>query len=271
MTSFFSLHVYIVFKRILYLTKFENSLFLEYYILIKGDDLMVSHYTILQSVQEIELSTSHEERLYKILEVYLRIFPVFDAYLLRYSPLGFLAEGLIYLDLKKGVHIGEIREDVRNFPIIFAAINDRKAKYCTGHEYLKQVNSKFSITSDVPNSLIVVPIFDGSVVFAYICSSEFQKGMDFDDPLLAAFTFYGKQIGKVINSTNKKIRTQLLSKRELEVMKRIAAGESTKEMAELMNISIFTVNQYVKSAIKKLGAKNRSHAISELYRRDMIS
>jgi DNA-binding CsgD family transcriptional regulator len=65
--------------------------------------------------------------------------------------------------------------------------------------------------------------------------------------------------------------TPNLSKRELEVMRKISWGESMKEMADAMDISELTVKQYVKSAIKKLGAHNRSHAVSELLRRGIIS
>lgn len=36
-----------------------------------------------------------------------------------------------------GSHIGEIREEIRSFPIIYAAIEDKKAKFCTGMDYLK--------------------------------------------------------------------------------------------------------------------------------------
>ena len=54
-------------------------------------------------------------------------------------------------------------------------------------------------------------------------------------------------------------------------MKPIAWGESSKEMADSMNISELTVKKYVKSAIKKLGANNRSHAVGELIRKGIIS
>ena len=50
-----------------------------------------------------------------------------------------------------------------------------------------------------------------------------------------------------------------------------AWGESSKEMADSMNISELTVKKYVKSAIKKLGANNRSHAVGELIRKGIIS
>jgi DNA-binding CsgD family transcriptional regulator len=38
-----------------------------------------------------------------------------------------------------------------------------------------------------------------------------------------------------------------------------------------MDISEATVNQYVKSAIKKLGVQNRVQAVAELFRKGVIS
>jgi len=231
---------------------------------------MVSYYTIQQSVQGLESTSSHEEQLFKSLEIYMELFPVLNSYLLRYSPLGYLAEGVIFLDSTGCVHIGEIRDDIRSIPIIFSAISEKKAKFCRGIEYLKQMGSKYSIPSNF-NSLLVVPICFGSFVFGYICSSDFEEETMINDQLLSSFTIYGKLVGKVIASWNNKEDTQQLSRRELEVMKRIAFGESTKEMADHMKISELTINQYVKTAVKKLGAKNRSHAVGELFRKGIIS
>ncbi|MEH7505076.1 helix-turn-helix transcriptional regulator [Neobacillus drentensis] len=231
---------------------------------------MVSHYTIQQSIQRLESFSSHEERLFKILEIYMELFPVLDSYLLRYSPLGYLAEGVIFLNSTGGVHIGEIRDDIRSFPIIFSAISEKKAKYCTGLEYLKQMSSKYSITSNF-NSLLVVPICRGRFVFGYICTSEFEENAIIDDQMLTSFTLYGKLVGEVITSLNNEDSIQILSRREFEVMRKIASGESTKEMSVSMEISELTINQYVKTAIKKLGAKNRSHAVGELFRNGIIS
>ena len=232
---------------------------------------MVSYYGIQQSIKKIEFASSHEDQLIKILEVYLDNFPVLNAYMLRYSPLGFLAEGMIYLTSEGGGHFGEARDDVRNFPIIYSAIRNKEAKYCTGLEYLKQMNSKYSFTSSPSTKFIVVPIFDGPIVYSYICTSELKEGTIVDEQMISALTLYGKLTGNVINNSNTENRNQLLSKRELEVMKRIAAGENSKEMSDYMGISILTINQYVKTAIKKLGAKNRAHAIGELFKRGIIS
>lgn len=229
---------------------------------------MVSHYTMQQQLQKIEYTLGQEERMYKILEVYMNLFPVLDAYLLRYSPLGFLGEGIIALTSNGMTHIRELRDDIRSLPIIHSAINDRQAKFCSGIEYFKQTNSKYIFPSKI-NSLLVVPISFGSFVFGYICSSEFEKGTEFDDDALSLLTLFGKYAGEILlNSSSSD--SNILSKRELEVMQRIAMGESTKEIADSMEISELTVKQYIKSSIKKLGAKNRTHAVAELFRNGII-
>jgi DNA-binding CsgD family transcriptional regulator len=236
----------------------------------KGDDKLTSQYTLQHQIQKLEKATCHEERLLKILELYSDLYPVTNAYLFRFSPLGFLGEGIISLSAAGMVHIGDIRDDIRSLPIIYSAINEKKAKYCTGIEYLKQTSSKY-ITSSSVHSIVVVPICFRSVIIGYICSNEFVKEFNIDDKLLSSLTLYGKEVGKFLEKSDSVEDPQILSKRELEVMRKIAWGESTTEMADSMEISELTVKQYVKTAIKKLGVQNRSHAIGELFRRGIIS
>ncbi|MFF2445554.1 response regulator transcription factor [Neobacillus sp. NPDC058068] len=231
---------------------------------------MTSQYTLQHRIQKLEDVTSHEERLFIILEVYLDFYPVKNSYLFRFSPLGNLGEGIILLTTGGIVHIGDIWDDIRTLPIIFSSIREKKAKYCSGLEFLKQTSSKY-ITSSNVNSMVVVPICFRSVVIGYICSTEFQDTAVINDNVLSTLTLYGKLIGKFLKKSESVEDSQVLSKRELEVMKRIAWGESTKEMGVSMEISELTVKQYVKTAIKKLGVQNRSHAIGELFRRGIIS
>lgn len=224
--------------------------------------------TFQEHMHKLEAISSHEEQMYTFLQLFLELFPVRNAFLMRYSPLGHLAEGIISIQESSLVYIGEIREDIRSYPIIYAAIRERQAKFCTGLEYLKQMSSK-DITSTI-QTLLVVPICYGPVAIGYICSSDFeQEGLN--EQMLEDFTQFGRQVGKLLLDTQgAENHLQVLSKRELEVMRRIAWGENTMEMADSMSISEFTVKQYIKSAIKKLGAQNRSHAIGEMYRRGWI-
>lgn len=229
---------------------------------------MSNLYTIQKRFDTIKSYANHEELLIHILQVYLDSFPLKDAYLLRYSPIGFVAEGIIFLNESGGSHIGEIREEIRSFPIIYSAIEDKKAKFCTGIDYLKNISIKYSIHSQ-NNSFLIVPIFIGQYVFGYICSTQMEEGTTITERLLEDLTTFGNIIGQLFIQANGK-KAVSLSNRELEVMRQVALGESTKEIAGFMNLSELTITQYVKSAIKKLHAKNRSHAISILYQEGIL-
>ncbi|MFF0827557.1 helix-turn-helix transcriptional regulator [Brevibacillus sp. NPDC003359] len=47
-------------------------------------------------------------------------------------------------------------------------------------------------------------------------------------------------------------------------------GESVKEMADWMGISEFTVQDYIKSALKKLGVQNRAQGVADAIRQRII-
>lgn len=231
---------------------------------------MTAIYTIEEQVRKLDAISNHEEKLYKILELYIELFPVQDASLYRYSPLGYYGEGIISLSANGLSHIREKRDDVRAYGFLYDVIRDRKAKYCSGIDFFKQTSSNYAHSSNT-NSVLVSPICYGSVVIGFISSKLFHEGATIDDEILASVTLYGKLVGKLVEDFHQVENASQLSKRELEVMKRIAWGESTKEMADSMNISELTVKQYVKTAIQKLGANNRSHAVGELYRQGIIS
>ena len=57
---------------------------------------MSNLYTIQKRFDTVQSYVTHEELLIHILQVYLDSFPIKDAYLLRYSPIGFVAEGIIF-------------------------------------------------------------------------------------------------------------------------------------------------------------------------------
>jgi DNA-binding NarL/FixJ family response regulator len=53
-----------------------------------------------------------------------------------------------------------------------------------------------------------------------------------------------------------------LTSREVEVLQRVAAGNSNKLIAKALTISEETAKTYVKSIVEKLGAHNRTHAVT---------
>ena len=61
-----------------------------------------------------------------------------------------------------------------------------------------------------------------------------------------------------------------LSPREREVLTLVAQGDSAVAISEVLAISKRTVDEHVRSAIRKLGAKNRTHAVALALRAGLI-
>ena len=58
--------------------------------------------------------------------------------------------------------------------------------------------------------------------------------------------------------------SNILTKREKDVFMLLIKNKSTKEIAELLNISEKTVRNHVSNAMQKLGCKGRAGAVIEL-------
>jgi DNA-binding NarL/FixJ family response regulator len=63
---------------------------------------------------------------------------------------------------------------------------------------------------------------------------------------------------------------EVLTSREVEVLRRVAGGNRNKDIAELLFISEETVKVHIKHIMEKLGAKDRTQAIAIGVRRGVI-
>ena len=63
----------------------------------------------------------------------------------------------------------------------------------------------------------------------------------------------------------------ILTKREKEIFKLLVTNKTTKEIAEILNISEKTVRNHISNAMQKLGVKGRAQAVVELLRMNIIS
>lgn len=217
--------------------------------------------------QGLKQVDNQEQLIVEVLKVFLDRCRVAEAYFFRYSAIGFLGEGIISLEQDKIKHIPELRYDIRSLPTIESAIVERTAKYYEGQEIFEKTGSNYIIGSSV-QSFVVTPVFTGTIVLGFMCgiNQEREESQDF----LAELTQFGEYTGKLLQSFATRRTQEILSNRELEVMKEIAWGATTKEIAAHLQISEATVKQYVKQAVKKLDASNRSHAVAELMRRGAI-
>lgn len=232
--------------------------------------MMVQTITFSDQLQNIKKITSHEKLIVEIIKTYTELCQVEDAFLCRYSPIGFLGEGVISLEQGEIKYIHDLRYDIRTLPTIEAALVERKAKYYEGQELFEKTSSHYIIDSSV-KSFLVMPLFNGTGVLGFIYSMNIQSEAMILQDSLDCLTEFGHQAGRILQSYSEAAKQDVLSAREMEVMKEISLGATTKGIADSFGISEFTVKQYVKLAIRKTGATNRVHAVAELMRKGLIT
>ena len=63
----------------------------------------------------------------------------------------------------------------------------------------------------------------------------------------------------------------ILTKREKEVFNLLISNKTTKDIANILNISEKTVRNHISNARQKLGVKGRAQAVVELIRMNIIA
>ena len=61
-----------------------------------------------------------------------------------------------------------------------------------------------------------------------------------------------------------------LTEREIEVLREVAAGNANKRVAQRLNVSEETIKAHMKSILSKLGANDRTHAVTIALKRGII-
>jgi LuxR family transcriptional regulator len=117
----------------------------------------------------------------------------------------------------------------------------------------------------------LVPILRDEVVYGAIV---FTRGTPFAEDEL---TFLALVAESVHTAVTKPLMVRFaaqqlrLSKGEMACLKQASLGLTSEEIAVATGYQVDTVNSYMKTAVKKLGATNRTHAIADAIRRKLIT
>lgn len=116
----------------------------------------------------------------------------------------------------------------------------------------------------------LVPIFRNDVVYGAI---TFTRATPFSDDELAFLSLVSEPIHTAVTRPlmERFAAEQIgLSKGELACLASASRGLTSEAVAVETGFSVETVNSYIKTAVKKLGATNRTQAIVEAIRRRLI-
>ncbi|MEH7495407.1 response regulator transcription factor, partial [Neobacillus niacini] len=129
---------------------------------------------------------------------------------------------------------------------------------------------RYTFTSKT-SSILFVPISFRSVVVGIACSTQFSECNKKIEELLPLFTLYGELLGQLFEEPYLiNDNYCMLNKREVEIMQRLSIGETTKAIAQSLHLSEFTIRDYIKLSLKKLGVKDRTHAVAILIKHGII-
>ncbi|WP_301109987.1 helix-turn-helix transcriptional regulator [Sporosarcina sp.] len=222
--------------------------------------MQLTSWTIEEKLQNTLHFQTQEEQICYILSSFEEIFSFEKISFYRFSPIGYVAEGVAQLENGNFRTISYIRDDIRSLPIIKRVVAERKACCYSGQDIITLISSRYN--RDLPlQALIVVPIFVNNLTIGYILSEYIHHIPQVDGQAIELLTLFGGIAGRVLIQPQK-ISHPKLSPRENEILRAIANGLSTKELTDILALSEATIKQYIKSSFVKLGAKNRAHAVS---------
>lgn len=181
--------------------------------------------------------------------------------------------------------IQNITEDISNLPIIqnnlqilelfgksldyLQPIYIKDAEVGFPSHYIKQFNLR---------SVIIAPIFlasNNKLLGAAILDQGPSKYFKVGQETFTALIKFGQSAGEILakfSSQEEKPPTEEinLTPREIEVLHLMAEGYSTTEAASFLNLSEYTVRDYVSAIMQKMDARNRTEAVARALREGLI-
>jgi DNA-binding NarL/FixJ family response regulator len=74
-----------------------------------------------------------------------------------------------------------------------------------------------------------------------------------------------------LSSTRSPVRDALLTPREVDILRLIATGKITREIAEELEVTVKTVENHKQRIFRKLDVQNQAHAVSIAIRRGLLA
>ena len=141
------------------------------------------------------------------------------------------------------------------------------------------IDATAAIRKEFPNArIIVLTTYKGDVQAAqaldagacgYLLKSALRK--DLLDTIRAVVAGKRRIPPDIAVAMAEHYSTDTLTHRELEVLQQVAAGNANKIIATHLYISEETVKGHVRAILEKLGARDRTHAVTIALKRGIIS
>ncbi|MBL1222456.1 helix-turn-helix transcriptional regulator [Chryseobacterium sp. L7] len=156
--------------------------------------------------------------------------------------------------LKKYIH------ELRFYELMEAMDTGSRAEYCVHSKIrMKDKNNQYRLVKH--RMFYVYSPDNGKLRFA-LCL--YHIALDQSQPLISDFMIINTAKGEVVVKDRLDYQN-ILSKRELEVLKYIGEGYASKEIAGFLSISVNTVSRHRQNILEKLNVKNSVQAFKDSF------
>jgi DNA-binding CsgD family transcriptional regulator len=202
-----------------------------------------------------------------ILEGAQHLFPFSRIQIFAFSPLNFIMEHLITKENDRILQYHQ-REDIRNLPNVLEAAIKKQTVFVMNAEE-SNVPIKYIEQFDY-STFWIVPLSYANAVNGFVVLDQFNSSQPNNEQMLQSIESYFLLSSQLLCSPLFAKPFISLSKREIDVLQQSAHGYSYKEISAILEISEFTVREYMISAVKKLNVINRTQAVAEALRQNLI-
>lgn len=141
------------------------------------------------------------------------------------------------------------------------------------------IDALIAIRSEFPSAkVIILTTYEGDVLarralkagaYAYVLKSLVRK--DLLETIRAVHVGQKRIHPEVMSQLAEHLGEEPLSEREIEVLKLVATGNSNKEIGERLSITEHTAKAHMKRIVAKLGANDRTHAVTLALSRGVLT
>jgi DNA-binding NarL/FixJ family response regulator len=141
------------------------------------------------------------------------------------------------------------------------------------------IDALIAIRSEFPTAkVIILTTYEGDVLaqralkagaYAYVLKSLVRK--DLLETIRAVHVGHRRINPEVMTQLAAHLGEEPLSEREIEVLKLVATGNSNKEIGERLSITEHTAKAHLKRIVAKLGANDRTHAVTLALSRGVLT
>ena len=158
----------------------------------------------------------------------------------------------------------ELKPDIAIMDLMMPAVDGIEA---TRRIIAETPSAKIMILTTFDTSDGITQALEAGALGAVMKNCEFSELVEAIRCVLTGKRYISKEIEGIILDDPP---VQPLSQRQLEILNSIAQGLQDQEIANRLNLNVYTVKEYKRTVFQKLGAANRTEAVAIALRKHLL-